>query len=72
MRQFDQWIGGGHRFWHPRCAVLAERGGREGSRERRALAGMDLGASRYSLNDASHVEPRGAQANRAHLNFVMP
>ena len=30
MRQFDQWIGGGHWFWHPRCAVLTETGGREG------------------------------------------
>ena len=37
-----------------------------------ALAGMDLGASLDSRHDATHVEPRGAQANRAHLNFVMP
>jgi hypothetical protein len=31
LHQFERWIGGGHRFWHPSCAVLAERGGREGA-----------------------------------------
>ena len=31
MRQLDQWIGGGHRFWHPRRALLALWGGHEGA-----------------------------------------
>ena len=41
MRQFDQWIGGGHRLWLPRRALLAERGGREGSREKAPMRQVD-------------------------------
>ena len=41
LHQFEQWIGGGHWFWHPRCAVLAERGGREGGQEKAPLRQFD-------------------------------
>jgi len=37
-----------------------------------ALAGMDLAASRYSRHDASHVEPRGAQAKSVVNEYPCP
>ena len=41
MRQFDQWIGGGHRLWLPRRVLLASRGGREGGQEKAPLRQLD-------------------------------
>ena len=41
MRQFDPWIGGGHWFWLPRRALLAERGGREGGQEKEPMRQFD-------------------------------
>ena len=72
MRQFDQWIGGGHwsvvrenpRTWR---AVAGRGPGSAG-----ALAGMALAASRYSRHDASHVEPRGAQAKSVVNEYPCP
>ena len=48
MRQFDQWIGGGHWLRGPRESTHAERGGRDGGQEKAPLhqVGQWIGCGR--------------------------